>query len=612
MKVLPMKDRYWQETSQQAHYITQRVIDAFLREDIRRIVSEGEIINSESLQKYWPLEMPEYWLKVSHLGAFILYIPVQPCDFIQRWQVQTAAWLFVHEGQFLACNHFSRWLEQLAAGLSDDRSGYFRDYKEECYCAVEQKQLAEQVFEQQRARLSQKISECGDGWQQMSRIEQLAAHCDHPLYPTARAKFGMPNDAIEQFCPEAMPQFELNWLAVPKVLFHRSVNELPEWWPSFERVGLSQALAEEYRLVPVHPLTFTCYLPQTLADWSYFKNIYFAPKSYLAVRPTLSVRTVVLIDSPEIHIKLPLPMRTLGSKNIRTIKPSTITDGFVFQQLLQHLAETDEHLQGLFLHCDEENGGHIDGRSDLAWLIRRYPEKTAESTPVCVAALMAEAGNGQLVIEQLAAVYYQNDLGALLEDYFSLLLKVHLRFCLVYGIALESNQQNTLLLFSHNQPLQLLFRDNDAGRINPEQFNQSPNLTPASLISEWLDNFIDQRILVEGQLPLIQMFTTINLQLNMGCIIAGLAQRGLVDSQQQYARLAEKFCTELAAIEAEGFDTAMFKAVVMDAPNHYAKYLLSAASLMSKQQSQAADINKYYGLSAPNPFIQKAGQAARR
>lgn len=32
------------------------------------------------------------------------------------------------------------------------------------------------------------------------------------------------------------------------------------------------------------------------------------------------------------------------------------------------------------------------------------------------------------------------------------------------------------------------------------------------------------------------------------------------------------------------------------------KYLLSAGSLLSKQLTGAADINKFYGDSAPNPF----------
>ncbi|WP_196139785.1 IucA/IucC family protein [Aliikangiella sp. G2MR2-5] len=620
-----MNDRFWQEVSQQEEYITRRVMDAFLREDIRTIVSHSEVIQKEALEskrlkRYWPLEMPDCWLKVAHLGKFNLFVPLRPCNYMQDWKVQTAAWLFELEGEFYGCNHFSRWLEQFATGLNDEQFEYFCRFDDECHCAVEQKILAQVVFQKQRDKLGRNIFRLANGWQKMLLIEQLAAHCDHPLYPTARAKFGLSADAIEKYCPEAMPEFELNWLAVPRALYHSCVSEMPDIWPSFEQVGLAKELADDYRLVPVHPLTFDQYLKKSLSDWEHHKSVRYAPTTYLKVRPTLSVRTLALVDKPECHIKLPLPMRTLGNKNIRTIKPSTINDGFVFQQLLQYLAVNDKNLQGRYLHCDEESGGHIDQRSDLAWLVRRYPAKTGESTPVCVAALMAETADGSLVIEQLAAEYYQGELDALLDDYFSLLLKVHLRLCLVYGIALESNQQNTMLLFSHTQPLQLLFRDNDAGRINPHQLTQglekllSQHVDPhdsgsvvACLADDWLVRFVDQRIMVEGQLPLLQMFTTINLQLNIGCIIAGLAERGLVDSRQRYACLFEKFNAELTKLESQAFDTSLFKSVVLDAPHHYAKYLLTAASLLSKQQSQAADINKFYGLSAPNPLQRKAG-----
>lgn len=588
----------WLEVSAQEQYITRRVMDAFLREDIREIVSQGTLCPASQLTAHWPLDRPQHWLKINHLGTFTLYLPVNKSSFIQPWRVQTSAWLYEQDGQYSAHNHYNDWLEQLATGLSDEQSQYYRNYLDECHCAVNQKSQAMQLFEQQSNTLDQPITTLGDGWQQMSLIEQLAAHCDHPLYPTARAKFGLADSAIETYCPEAMGQFELNWLAVPKVLHHASMTQTPDVWPTFEQVGLSPQLTEDHALVPLHPLTAEQYLPQTLKDWAHCQKIHFAPKPFLMVRPTLSVRTVALVDRPEVHIKLPLPMRTLGSKNIRTIKPSTINDGFVFQQLLQQLAVCDEQLNRLYLHSDEQNGGHVDGRADLAWLLRRYPAQTASTTPVCVAAFMAQAPNGKLVIEQLAESYYDNDLTALLEDYFALLLKVHIRLCLVYGIALESNQQNTLVLFGKDQPLQLLFRDNDAGRINPQQLQQTLEGS-----EHWLARFIDQRILVEGQLPLIQMFTTINLQLNIGCIIDGLVERNLVDAKQQYACLRQLFEQELSSLQAQGYDGDLFRSVVLDAPHHYAKYLLTAASLMSKQQSQAADINKYYGLSAPNPLL---------
>eukprot|EP00481_Brizalina_sp_1-RS-2013_P002759 TRINITY_DN7323_c0_g1_i1.p1 TRINITY_DN7323_c0_g1~~TRINITY_DN7323_c0_g1_i1.p1 ORF type:complete len:103 (+),score=2.20 TRINITY_DN7323_c0_g1_i1:125-433(+) len=62
-----------------------------------------------------------------------------------------------------------------------------------------------------------------------------------------------------------------------------------------------------------------------------------APVACLEVTPTLSVRTVVVNQAPQIHIKVPLIMRSLGTKNIRLIKPSTLYDGHWFERLLTHL-----------------------------------------------------------------------------------------------------------------------------------------------------------------------------------------------------------------------------------------------------------------------------------
>ncbi|MET1255524.1 IucA/IucC family protein [Aliikangiella maris] len=596
-------------------YITQRVIDAFLRENIGELISKGEIINGQPLTPIWDAPLPQHWLKATHLGNFSLYLPLQRSEFIQSWRIAHAQWLIKQDNKWQIGNHYSLWLNQLATHLTQEQRTYYADFEQECDCAVAHKDLAIQLFTEQQQQLKNINQPDLNGWQQMQLIEQLAAHCDHPLYPTARAKSGLPNEAIIHYCPETMPQFILNWVAIPQNLCTPSATIDEDFWPTFSQVGLSEDLGSDFILVPIHPQTLKTYLPETLKSWLHKDSVHFAPKPFLTVRPTLSVRTVCLVDRPSIHIKLPLPMRTLGSKNIRTIKPSTINDGYVFQQLLEHLVKTDQQFNQRYIHCHEQHGGCVDQRADLAWLIRHYPADVSSTSPVCVAAFLAETSQGETVIEQLAKRYYHNDLNALLNDYFTLILSVHMRLLLIYGIALESNQQNTLVLFRANAPLQLLFRDNDAGRIDPQKLRQAlPNSDQPT--NQFIEQFIDQRILVENESPLIQMFTTINLQLNIGCIIDGLASRGLISSQQTYVVVKQIIHQELAKIQqchtannannttditTERYIEA-FKSAILDAPFHYAKYLLSAASLMSKQQSQATDINKYYGLSAPNPL----------
>ena len=591
------------EVSESQQYITRRVLDACLRENVLEITSSAEIVNSESIEgllTHWVYALPEQWLSISTLGDFTLLLPIQASQFIQPWKVATPAWLFINndDKKVVIKNHYQHWLNALSNRLSNDKKSYYQTYIDECDCAIAHRNFAQEIIEQQYQTLNQKIFTLPDAWQKFSAVEQLAAHLDHPLYPTARAKFGLNESDIQDYCPEAMNSFQLNWLAVPKNLYCTTVTVQPTQWPSFSDVGLAESLRLSHQLIPVHPLTFSQYLSEKLNDWPHKNDIHYAPLSYLTVKATLSVRSMLLVDEPHIHIKLPLPMHTLGSKNIRTIKPSTINDGYVFQQVLQYIGEKDPLLSPLYLHSHEQQGGHVDQRADLAWLIREYPEQINSTSPVCVAAFMAENPEGTLVIEQLAQQYYQSDISALLADYFSLLLKVHLRLWLVYGITLEANQQNCLVLFHPTKPLKLLFRDNDSGRILARRLlNKRPELQGK------LNQFIDQRMFVDDEKSLLQMFTTINLQLNMTCLINDLAMRELVNEVDLYRLLKQSFTDELAQLTKDNVDTSYIEKHLLAAPLHYAKYLLTAGSLLSKQESGASSINKFYGRSALNPFM---------
>ncbi len=105
-----------------------------------------------------------------------------------------------------------------------------------------------------------------------------------------------------------------------------------------EQVGLPADFSLSHDLFPAHPLTLRSLesLPEGVIE---------APLAFLEVTPTLSVRTVVVNQTPNVHIKVPLIMRSLGTKNIRLIKPSTLYDGHWFERLLTHLEQSDSELR---------------------------------------------------------------------------------------------------------------------------------------------------------------------------------------------------------------------------------------------------------------------------
>ncbi|MCV6069811.1 hypothetical protein OFP26_30000, partial [Escherichia coli] len=98
-----------------------------------------------------------------------------------------------------------------------------------------------------------------------------------------------------------------------------------------------------------------------------------------------------------------LIMRSLGTKNIRLIKPSTLYDGHWFERLLSHLEQTDADLNSRLFHCNEKHGGHIGEDKTFAYIVREYPLTHCEDKAlVPVAALASPMPDGRLFLEHLA------------------------------------------------------------------------------------------------------------------------------------------------------------------------------------------------------------------
>ncbi|WP_158006847.1 IucA/IucC family protein [Piscirickettsia litoralis] len=296
------------------------------------------------------------------------------------------------------------------------------------------------------------------------QCDHIASFLDHPLYPTARAKLGFNTQDLYHYTTEFKAKFKLNWIAVPKALSTLS-GTLPSFWPSFTDVGLNQSLQHRYTLLPVHP-----FLIQRLKSLLNSQEIELpfikAPRSFLTVKPTLSIRTVSITDHNNFHLKLPLDIRTLSTKNIRTIKASTINDGHQVQSLLEYIRSQDIELRNNISLTSEHTGMHVNSQPMLAFILRQYPEQLKNHWIIPIAALGAK-NNGKLIIQHLVDDHFNKDINQFLNSYFNLIIHTHLKLWLVYGVALEANQQNSLLVINPTtKNLSLLFKDNDAPRIN--------------------------------------------------------------------------------------------------------------------------------------------------
>lgn len=594
-----------------AQYICRRVLDALLREDVRACVSGAELA-APALPAAFGAHgaLASAWLKVSHFGQGLLWIPVEPAMFMQHWRSAGLPLLWQEGGKLTELYAVDDIIACFARGLPAGAASLFNAFAEECRVAVAHRAVSELERERWFAGLCAQSREkngadLSDWHRRLLHYDRLGAFLDHPLYPTARAKLGFDEDALAAYGPECQRRFQLRWLAVPRSLYHPSIPDQQGWpslWPRFEDVGLQAALAQTHALVPVHPFVWGDQLDAFLTEHGMRERVIQAPAPCLTVVATLSVRTVVLLDAPEWHLKLPLTIRTLGAKNIRTIKPSTIADGHSVQQLLGAIAAQEPALSARLLLTNEECGAHVDHHMFLGYILRRYPAETLQdSTLIPVASLTAQTPAGKLVAEEVAAQFYAGDLHAFLDEYLDLTLRLHLLLWLRYGIALESNQQNSVIVLSGSEPrLRLLLKDNDAARIHRDYLRgRWPQL------ASHLAGLQDQRLAVDHPLPLAQMFSTITLQLNIAVLIERLAAILDRSTAALYARVRQRIDTLLTELAAEGEDTGLARSVLLEDERLAIKYLLIAATLAEKCDTGAADVNKFYGRSAPN-FLRPA------
>lgn len=577
-------------------YVTQRIINACLRENVCKIMSLGKIINFSELdlEFNWPEMKTDFWLKIEHVCPAILYIPIIESHYMQEWQTTSAAWLKRTSEGVTYQSGFKHWLNSISHNLSLEEKKFFNDYIEEANCAVEQRGLCQQAYFDRESLLKIPLNKIKGWHQQLLFSDQVASYLDHPYYPTARAKFGFDKKALMAYAPEFLTSFALNWVAIRNEKTTLTSSQL-DCWPTFNEVGLSNSLINTHQLFPVHPLTFA-----TLEKVN--DDIVLAPRSAMQVLPTLSVRTVVVEAYPNIHIKVPLVMATLGTKNIRLIKSSTIYDGYWFEKILTELEQQDLKLKGLYSHCHEHHGGHVGDIKELAYIVRQYPSSMHNKMLVPIAALASEMPDKRIYLSHLIDHFYQGNIHLWLDEYLTLLLSVHLRLWLKYGIALESNQQNAILAFSTEEPLTLVMKDNDSARIFPSRFID--NADDSEYAQAQIELLIDQRILVENEQSLAEMFTTITLQLDIAAIFEAIANYQLMPLQGLYGELRKVINIQLNKLDEEDINTQYARSFLFESNYQPAKYLLSSGSLLSKSVSGASDINKFYGNTAPN-FLHK-------
>lgn len=354
----------------------------------------------------------------------------------------------------------------------------------------------------------------------LTRYEALAASIDHPVYPTSRCRLGLSERELLAYAPEFAPAFSLRWAAVDAV---EERGERPGWLPE--------------GLFPVHPLAARL-LPTV-------------PGPELVVRPTLSMRTVVV--DPLTHLKLPMPTSTLGLRNRRVIMPGTLADGALVERLLRPLTGDD------VLLADEQTYAHADDPM-LGYLVRRLP---APGVPVAALPVCARE------LGEVAEVF---------DAYLRVLFDWNVRL-FAHGIALEAHQQNVSVV--PGPPLRLMIKDNDGAMLLREPWGRH--------------EFADERLVTDDRSALARVFVTITLHLCAGALAFAFAERGLLPLRTGLALIRARLDEALRA-----YDDGFLRSRTLDAARLPGKAMLTAGTLVGKDRTGARDINKHYGPPGPN------------
>nr|WP_254076570.1 IucA/IucC family siderophore biosynthesis protein [Streptomyces pacificus] len=563
-----------------------RVLSALLREDVVGLRSRGR-----------PVQRPDgTWLRLAAPGPDALLLPVREDGFQCAWAAREPLLRRESDGAELTDpDAVLAALRSLAPPV--DRAG-FDAFAEECRQALAAAALHDATEEEVLRTLGEHHGADPAHWTGLSgglALDALAARLDHPVYPTGRGRSGLGSAALRAYAPEFHPRFALHWIALPREAVTATG---PLDGPAPSALGLP-GLDASHVALPVHPLTAAGPLGEAVRAAGLGGRAVPAPQACLDVVPTLSMRTVALAGRPGTHLKLPLATSTLGRLNRRTIKPGTLFDGAAVQRLLQAVTDREPRFRDTVLHADETRFAHA-GHELLAVLLRRQPAGLDRCVVVPMAALLARAPGGRLVVDHLADRFHGGDPLALLDAVLALLLDFQATL-FGYGIALESHQQNVSLVLDptgRGPRLRLLLKDNDGPRINGERLRAALGTGAPGP-----GDFHDPRILGDGDGPPADLFTTVTVHLCAGAYAFGLARHGRAPLDRLLRLVRDRLAEAVERLgTGPGEPGAVLRARVLDAPTLPVKAMVTAGTLLAKERSGASDINKYY-TTGPNYLL---------
>ncbi|WP_105995067.1 staphyloferrin B biosynthesis protein SbnC [Staphylococcus agnetis] len=382
--------------------------------------------------------------------------------------------------------------------------------------------------------------------------EQFASLKDRPFHPLAKEKRGLNASDYARFQAEYNAPMALKVVALHRdwVMASQHANEATLQCAlnitnnnTFHQYMEAQGLnPENYMLFPVHPWQFNHVLPHYFEQE--IKEKVIVPLDMMCGRfvSSSSMRTLIDIERPFEHIKVPFAMQSLGA--LRLTPTRYLLNGEKGEALLEQVRQQSEYLKTHLLLCDEKQWWSFiapsknifeDRTGHLTVQLRQYPEVVKEDNTVVIsmaALAMADTrvlesvfGHCDFTAEEVEAIY-QDIVTSFIHTLFA---------CMRRGILPEVHGQNVLVAFQNGRVRQFILRDHDTVRIYPTWMTLNgmdvPEYairkdTPNTLINDDLETFFTY-------------FQTLGILVNVYAIIDTFASLYQLDEQRLMAFLRQ-------------------------------------------------------------------------
>ncbi|AEE88108.1 siderophore biosynthesis protein [Francisella cf. novicida Fx1] len=367
------------------------------------------------------------------------------------------------------------------------------------YRGLRQKQLANIINSANYLNLWQWLTTTMSKNQQLAFLEQWGA-VGHIYHPGSKTKIGLSKFENILYSPEFENEVNIIFGAIHKNIAHIEIIDnridnyqnwmiinYPEqykiWYHELDNRGLD---SNNYLMIPIHPWQAEHILPAKHKCLIDCQQLIIINDCKYTTKPSMSFRTMLPVATKDKtlmpHIKLPVAIH--ATSVTRTVSPESVKTGPRISKILLEILAKENHLAKNMDILADIAGIHTtkacrkDDIRQLSAIFRTNPEELLDSDEVAcpLASLFVKTPQNQALICDILELLDYNQPSQILA-YFRKYTQITLTACLdlylLYGIALEAHQQNTLVVFKENMPQKLLIRDLGGMRLHLPSFEAS-------------------------------------------------------------------------------------------------------------------------------------------